>query len=74
MKPLNILAGVAAVLTVPSLSGCFIAADVGGGYHNYRNDRGDLVIDNQVRYVAWCDTHPQDIHCKSAARVASGQP
>ena len=67
----HISAGLVALLAVLNLSGCFVARD-NGTYHNYRNDRGDLVIDNGVRYVGWCDAHLRDPHCHSATTVASG--
>jgi hypothetical protein len=73
MKPINILAGFATILTVLNLDGCFIARNEGGGHHSYCYDRGDLVIDNKIWYVGWCNTHPRDSHCNSATKVASGE-
>jgi hypothetical protein len=71
-QPINISAGLVALLAGLNLSGCFVARD-DGSYHSYRNDLGDLVIDNGVRYVGWCDAHLRDPHCYSGTTVASGR-
>jgi hypothetical protein len=70
-QPINISAGLVALVALLNLSGCFISRDA-AGYHSYRNDHGDLVIDNAVRYVGWCDAHLRDPNCHSGTTVASG--
>jgi hypothetical protein len=70
MKP--ILAAFFALLPMLGLTGCVVFRD-DGGYHSYRNDRGDLIIDNEVRYVGWCDAHPHNARCSPAATIASGR-
>ena len=69
-QPINISLGLLAFLTALNLSGCIVARD-DGSYHSYGNDHGDLVIDNDVRYVGWCGAHVRDPHCHPATTVAS---
>lgn len=65
---------VAAVLFAGlNLSGCVLAT-AGAGYHG---DHGDLVSkDGTVRYIGWCEVHPQNSHCREPADNAtrSGAP
>ena len=70
-QPISICTALVALLALLNLSGCFISRDA-PSHHSYRNERGDLIIDNGVRYVGWCDAHLRDPHCHSGTTVASG--
>jgi hypothetical protein len=67
MKSTFNLLAVSAALVAVNLTGCMVLD--GKSYHN---DRGDLVAnDASIRYVGWCEVHPQDRHCGTATVAAA---
>ena len=65
-KQINFLAAAVTLLVALNLTGCVVLHDEDA----YRYENGDRVSpDGSIRYVGWCNAHPQNVHCLSQSSV-----